>query len=87
MFFIYMVPSISFQAFFVLAFNIVVDSWKISMLLQYILWDYWTIFMISGSNEYLKHPIKAWLSQLVIFKNAIWTRGHFRRMICNEILF
>ena len=33
------------------------------------------------------HPIKAWLSQLVNFKNAIWTWGHFRRTICNEILF
>ena len=33
------------------------------------------------------HPFKAWLSQLVNFKNAIWTRGHFRRTICNKILF
>ena len=33
------------------------------------------------------HPTKAWLSQLVNFKNAIWTWGHFRRMICNKILF
>ena len=30
------------------------------------------------------HPIKAWLSQLVNFKNTIW---HFRRTICNKILF
>ena len=29
------------------------------------------------------HPTKAWLSQLVNFKNAIW---HFRRTICNKIL-
>ena len=29
------------------------------------------------------YPTKAWLSQLVNFKNAIW---HFRRMICNIIL-
>ena len=27
------------------------------------------------------HPTKAWLSQLVNFKNAIW---HFRRTICNK---
>ena len=33
------------------------------------------------------HPTKAWLSQLVNFKNAIWTWGHFRRPICNKILF
>ena len=30
------------------------------------------------------HPTKAWLLQLVNFKNAIW---HFRRTICNKILF
>ena len=30
------------------------------------------------------HPTKAWFSQLVIFKNAIW---QFRRTICNKILF
>ena len=29
------------------------------------------------------HPTKAWLSLLVIFKNAIW---HFRRTICNKIV-
>ena len=33
------------------------------------------------------HPTKAWLSQLVNFKNAIWTWGHFRGTICNKILF
>ena len=33
------------------------------------------------------HPTKAWLSLLVNFKNAIWTSGHFRRMIRNKILF
>ena len=33
------------------------------------------------------HPTKAWLSQLVKFKNAIWTWRHLRRTICNKILF
>ena len=33
------------------------------------------------------HPLKVWLSQLVIFKNAIWMWGQFRRTICNKILF
>ena len=33
------------------------------------------------------HPTKAWLLQLVNFKNAICTWGHFRRTICNKILF
>ena len=83
----YEVYTISFQTFFVWAFKIGVDSWKFTMLLLYILWDNWPIFMISGSNEQLIHPTKAWLSQLVNFKNAIWTSGHFRRMTCNKILF
>ena len=30
------------------------------------------------------YSTKAWLSRLVNFKNAIWTWGHFRRMICNK---
>ena len=34
-----------------------------------------------------RHHTKAWLSQLVNFKNAIWTWGHFRRTICNKIIF
>ena len=33
------------------------------------------------------HPTRTWLSQLVNFKNATWTWGHFRRTICNKILF
>ena len=32
------------------------------------------------------HHTKAWLSQLVNFKNAILTSGHFRRTICNKIV-
>ena len=40
-----------FPYFFVQAFRIVVDSWKFSILLLYILWDEWPIFMISGSNQ------------------------------------
>ena len=40
-----------FPDFFVQAFKIVIDSWKFSMLLLYILWDNWPIFMMSGSNE------------------------------------
>ena len=33
------------------------------------------------------HPTKAWLSQLVNFKNAICTWGHFKRAICNKFCF
>ena len=47
-----------FLDFFVQAFKIVVDSWKFSMLLLYILWHVWPIFMISGSNEQLQQQMK-----------------------------
>ena len=40
-----------FPDFFVQAFNIIVDSWKFSMLLLYILWDDWPTIKIPGSNE------------------------------------
>ena len=55
---IYVVPSISFQTFFVQAFKIVVDSWKFTMLLLYTLWDDWPIFMISRSNEQLQQEFE-----------------------------
>ena len=47
-----------FPDFFVQAFKIVVDSWKFSMLLLYILWDEGPIFMISGSNEQLQQELE-----------------------------
>ena len=53
-----MVHSIRFQTFFVQAFTILVDSWKFSMLLLYILWDDWPIFMISSSNEQLQQQLE-----------------------------
>ena len=43
-----------FTDIFVQAFKIVVDSWKFSVLLLYILWDDWPIFMILGLNEQLQ---------------------------------
>ena len=43
-----------FPDFFRMAFKIVVDSWKFSMLLLYILWHDWPSFMISSSNEQLQ---------------------------------
>ena len=54
----YELHTISFQTFFVWAFEIVVDSWKFSMLLLYILWDDWPNFMISASNEQLQHQLE-----------------------------
>ena len=50
--------SISFQTFFVQAFKIVVDTWKFTMLLPYILWDDWPIFMVSASNEQLQQQLE-----------------------------
>ena len=55
---IYVVPSISFQTFFVQAFKIVENSWKFTLLLPDILWDDWSIFMISGSNEQLQQQLE-----------------------------
>ena len=52
-----LLPSISFQTF-VQVFKIVVDSWKFTMLLLYILWDDWPIFMISCSNEQLQQELE-----------------------------
>ena len=47
-----------FPDFFLQAFRIVIDSWKFSMLLLYILWGDWPIFMISGSNEHLQQQLE-----------------------------
>ena len=47
-----------FPDFFVVAFKIVADSWKFSMLLLYILWDDWPNFMISASNEQLQQQLE-----------------------------
>ena len=47
-----------FPDFFVQAFKIVVDSWKFTILLLYILWDDWPTFMISGSNEQLQQQLE-----------------------------
>ena len=44
--------------FFIQAFKIVVDSWKFSILLLYILWNDWAIFMISASNEQLQQQLE-----------------------------
>ena len=47
-----------FPYFFVQAFRIVIDSWKFTKLLLYILWDDWPIFMISGSNQHLQQQLE-----------------------------
>ena len=55
---IYEVHTISFQNFFVWAFKIVVDTWKFTILLLYMLCDDWPVFMISGSNEQLQQELE-----------------------------
>ena len=54
----YEAHTIGFQTFFVWAFKIVVESWKFTMLLLYILWDDWPTFMISGSKEQLQQQLE-----------------------------
>ena len=53
-----MVHVIGFQTFFVQVFKIVVDSWKFTMLLLYILCDDWPNFMISASNEQIQQQLE-----------------------------
>ena len=70
---IYVVHSIGFQTFFIQAFKIVVDAWKFSMLLLYILWDmdqflWFQVQMNTATAAIGIHPTKAWLSQLLNFK-------------------
>ena len=44
----------------------------------------WFQIQMNSNRRNWNTPTKAWLSQLVNFKNAIW---HFRKTICNKILF
>ena len=78
-----------FPYFFVQAFKIVILNIQYVIAIHLIRWlttfyDFsfkWTATAAIGI-----HPTKAWLSQLVNFKNAIFTWGHFTRTICNKIL-
>ena len=49
---------IRYKTFFEKVFRIVVNSWKFSMLLLYILWDDRPYFMISASNEQLQQQLE-----------------------------
>ena len=77
--------------FFLRAFRIVIDSWKFTViaihLMRWLTNFYDFMFKWTATAGIGIHPTKVWLSQLVNFKNAIWTWGHFRRTICNKILF
>ena len=47
-----------FPDFLVQACKIVVDSWKFTMLLLYMLWDDWPSFIISDVNEQLQQQLE-----------------------------
>ena len=85
--YIYVVHSISFQTFFFFFFCTGIWNWR-RLLIQYLMrWQtnfYDSSFKWTATAAIGIHPTEAWLSQLVIFKNAIW---HFRRTICNKIVF
>ena len=72
-----------FPDFFVQALNIVVDSWKFNMLLQYILWDDWPIFMISGPNEQRQQQLE---NILLILKMQSGREGErYARKCCFKV--
>ena len=76
------VHSISFQTFFVQAFKIGVDSWKFSVLLLYILWDYRPIFMILASNEQLQQQL-----EYILLKPDCHSRGISKMQSGHECTF
>ena len=87
-----MVPSIRFQTFFCTA----IENFRRLFKIQYLIATHlmrWLINFYDFSFKWTAtaaigiHSTKPWFSQLVNFKNAIWTWGHFRRTICNKILF
>ena len=84
---------ISFKTFFVWAFKIVVDSWKFTMLLLYILWDDWPIFMISGSNQQLQQEFEYtrlkpdwhswWISKMQSGCEDTWEERYAKNSVLN----
>ena len=84
---IYEVHTISFQTFFVWVFQIVCRFLKIHYaiaihLMRWLTNFYDFSFKWTATAAIEIHPTKAWLSQLVNFKNAIW---HFRRTLCFKL--
>ena len=69
---------------FVQAFKIVVDSWKFSMLLLYILWDDWPIFLISGLKEQLQQQLEYTLLKLGCHSKWISKMQSWREGILEE---
>ena len=91
--YIYVVHSIRFQTFlyrylkfqYVIAIHLMKFQYVIAIyLMRWQTNSYDFRFKSTATTAIGIHPTKAWLSRLVKFKNAIW---HFRRTICNNILF
>ena len=69
-------------------FKIAVDSWKCGMLLLYILWDHWSIFIISASNAQLQQQLEYTLLKPDCHSWWISKMQSGREdTICNKILF
>ena len=82
---LYEVHMISFQTFFVGVFKILKIQYVIAIDLMRWLTNFCDFrFKWTARSGIGMYPTKAWLSQLVNFKNAI---RHFRRMIYNKIVF
>ena len=80
-----------FPDYFIQAFKIVVDlkiQYVIAIHLMRLQTEFYVFrFKWTATAGIGIHPTKTWLSQLVNFKNAIWTWGHLRSTICNKNLF
>ena len=88
----YEVHSINFQTFsyghWKLSYRLLKIQYAIAIHLIRWLANYYDFtFKGTATAAIGIYPTKVWLLQLVNFKNAIWTWGHFRRTICNKIPF
>ena len=84
---IYVVHSIRFQTFLYMHLTLNIQSVIAIHLMRWLTNFYDFSFKWTATATIGIHLTKAWLSQLVNFKTAVWTWGHFRRAICNKILF
>ena len=85
-------PSISFQTFFCKFLKICCRPLKIPYtiaihLMRWLTNFYDFRFKLTATARIGIHPTKAWLSQLVNFKNAIWTWGCFKERYAIKFCF
>ena len=77
-------PSIGFQPFLYCRRLLKIQYVIAIHLMRWVINFYDFRFKLTVTAAIGIHPTKAWLSQLVNFKNAIWTWG---RTICNKFCF